>query len=277
MGRCEFGRKHHEHNMPTCNHQGWLVRSQLETSVTPDGSGKWKKSRWFARCMQLHPWHGLPELRIEHHENEREIGFIGNNDDRDYIVFHHAHINDERDSPAAESAARSQNNYQNKSKEQERIILVHIAISMATWMIAMLSWAGQLALTTDSYPVAEWFDSIAHDETAMIIGQIDVRIAFKCPHSPTGRDNGLRNHPVRVRIPVKAQFPPLCVMLGGMSNHMPVTWEQYCSHEHMWLQKYSTRPVWLRGTGLFASLAQRKSNGFLIHVSGYRNSYGAQW
>lgn len=155
-------------------------------------------------------------------------------------VFHHAHINDERDSPAAESAARSQNNYQNKSKEQERIILVHIAISMATWMIAMLSWAGQLALTTDSYPVAEWFDSIAHDETAMIIGQINVRIAFKCPHSPTGRDNGLRNHPVRVRIPVKAQFPPLCVMLGGMSNHMPVTWEQYCSHEHMWLQKYST-------------------------------------
>lgn len=56
-----------------------------------------------------------------------------------HIVFHHAHINDERDSPAAESAARSQNNYQNKSKEQERIILVHIAISMATWMIAMLS------------------------------------------------------------------------------------------------------------------------------------------
>lgn len=156
------------------------------------------------------------------------------------IVIHHAHINDERDSPAAESAARSQNNYQNKSKEQERIILVHIVISMATWMIAMLSWAGQLALTTDSYPVAEWFDSIAHDETAMIIGQINVRIAFKCPHSPTGRDNGLRNHPVRVRIPVKAQFPPLCVMLGGMSNHMPVTWEQYCSHEHMWLQKYST-------------------------------------
>lgn len=41
----------------------------------------------------------------------------------------------------------------------------------------------------------------------MIIGQINVRIAFKCPHSPTGRDNGLRNHPVRVRIPVKAQFP----------------------------------------------------------------------
>ena len=30
-----------------------------------------------------------------------KIGFIGNNDDRDYIVFHHAHINDERDSPAA--------------------------------------------------------------------------------------------------------------------------------------------------------------------------------
>lgn len=55
------------------------------------------------------------------------------------IVIHHAHINDERDSPAAESAARSQNNYQNKSKEQERIIPVHIAISMATWMIAMLS------------------------------------------------------------------------------------------------------------------------------------------
>lgn len=78
-------------------------------------------------------------FRIEHHENERKIGFIGNNDDRDYIVFHHAHINDERDSPAAESAARSQNNYQNKSKEQERIIPVHIAISMATWMIAMLS------------------------------------------------------------------------------------------------------------------------------------------
>lgn len=78
-------------------------------------------------------------LRIEHHENERKSDSLATMMTGITLYSINAHINDERDSPAAESAARSQNNYQNKSKEQERIIPVHIAISMATWMIAMLS------------------------------------------------------------------------------------------------------------------------------------------
>lgn len=78
-------------------------------------------------------------LRIEHHENERKSDSLATMMTGITLYSINAHINDERDSPAAESAARSQNNYQNKSKEQERIIPVHIAISMETWMIAMLS------------------------------------------------------------------------------------------------------------------------------------------